>query len=1224
MPVRINLKELFGSDSQDTTISKVNFNFNKLLELGVGLPGNIGKTGGPGSLGPPGLKGDTGDKGNQWYVSSGNPNTQTFGGLQDEDFYIDSTNSQIWQYDKDTDTWSIIVDLGGVVNNYLTQAGSPFIRGFGEGSPFDTRYIMFPKRGNTITDQQNDGLGSNVDNDILFLSNFNEQYQSTVLDIANFPANTDDLYNALQKIYVDVTSGIPGRYHMEFGSLYDTSGILTNLNQNLKIRHGVVDVSGGAFYPTTNSSIFKGIFSITAPETALPSTILHNGIFEFQAPKYFVGAPNINNNISIQLGSRYGLGEEANYVLFDGINIKSKDIIGDAGIGIASNYNSTNLAVNAKNLLMLDTDGNNVDGIILNTSTFQNGGNIEQLGSVGANILPITSFVNGGLAFQENTFGNVGLAMSGDTIFMVEGTSANPPGLGSLDHILFKGWLYGIGANNANSPVVLTLDPSTGLVFDNTDRHPVGAGLCDIDVNGNYIYAVNNQMTSTYFPVLAGSNRYFITYFQILKRDLNKGPGTFDTVNLSTMGLDQALNPLHYNDDLLDGAWRVKLNGNKAIVVTNHLRHFGNSDVTLPDSNFGRTGRIVSIDVTDPINPKVSQFRSEQRAHNLDLVITNNYAVTLTIQVGSPIGSTDWNGYDVQVKVHNLDSLVSGNDLTFSGTDFITLSNNPTLLNSGNSNTNSIFNKFGAIDASGNHIYAAYKNGLFVSRLSFVGNAIESVTSILYNNDADIRVMDLKVSGDSLYILGAVGGANGYAPTNSSITKVNIKNPESPYVEWTKAIGERSCSRMLVSGNNLYVSKTDGLGQGTLIPIEVDGIKTDHANIGTLKSSDADITRDLRIGNSLNVKQSLSVGQGGVNSIGPVKGTSMANNARIWYRKTGVSLNSASPTVLVLNEDHGTKYNNKWAYKISIAGGDSFTTRSVTWIATYNQLTTQWDFREVSHSNMTAVSLIPVISTGTDTFSIALNVSSGIFDYTVESIYVGTHSISSPDSLKFTMGSDYHWQRDVNALYYLDGKVGINKTNPAFDLDVKGIIRGTEQVIAGPNSISSSDAAFIHLNNAHFFTTVSQSNLSTVTLVGGDLVLPGNAASINGTCTAGNISLFLQTTSSVARKILKVNFGIPYTYPPLGAFRKPIITITESLRGDDSFEGGYNLWTELVSDIPGKWTGFWLYTKGQMMSSNSWPAISKKKFGFDYHVIESFTSQQIAPGPGPGGGGPSL
>ncbi len=160
MPVRINLKELFGSDSQELTVDKLNFNFNKLLSLGIGLEGVQGITGGTGSAGPSGIQGNQGDKGNQWFVGTDDPNNgQTFNDLMDEDFYVLSDNSQIWQYDLLNDSWVVIVDIGSIVSDYLAASGTTFVRGFGEGSPQDNRFIMFPNRGNTENNLNNDSIG---------------------------------------------------------------------------------------------------------------------------------------------------------------------------------------------------------------------------------------------------------------------------------------------------------------------------------------------------------------------------------------------------------------------------------------------------------------------------------------------------------------------------------------------------------------------------------------------------------------------------------------------------------------------------------------------------------------------------------------------------------------------------------------------------------------------------------------------------------------------------------------------------------------------------------------------------------------------------------------------------------------------------------------------------------------------------------------------------------
>jgi hypothetical protein len=145
MPIRINLKELFSADSQSIVIDKINFNFNKLLELGVGEPGEKGFSGIQGAAGPIGLVGDQGIRGATWFVDAAqNPNTLTFVDLLEGDLYLDSNNLAIWQY---TGTqWNFVVDITNVINNYLVASPSPFKRGFGVGTPNDDRFILFNKR----------------------------------------------------------------------------------------------------------------------------------------------------------------------------------------------------------------------------------------------------------------------------------------------------------------------------------------------------------------------------------------------------------------------------------------------------------------------------------------------------------------------------------------------------------------------------------------------------------------------------------------------------------------------------------------------------------------------------------------------------------------------------------------------------------------------------------------------------------------------------------------------------------------------------------------------------------------------------------------------------------------------------------------------------------------------------------------------------------------------
>ena len=152
MPIRINLKELFPADAQEITVDKLNFNFNKLLELGIGEQGLRGFSGVQGSPGPGGIPGPTGIRGNAWFLDAVyDPNTLTFTEpLIDGDFYLDSTNFTVWQYNGAT--WDFVFDLTAIINSYLTASPSPFSRGLGIGTPKDERFIVFGRRDDNIND----------------------------------------------------------------------------------------------------------------------------------------------------------------------------------------------------------------------------------------------------------------------------------------------------------------------------------------------------------------------------------------------------------------------------------------------------------------------------------------------------------------------------------------------------------------------------------------------------------------------------------------------------------------------------------------------------------------------------------------------------------------------------------------------------------------------------------------------------------------------------------------------------------------------------------------------------------------------------------------------------------------------------------------------------------------------------------------------------------------
>jgi len=102
-----NIQGLNYSDSQNELVSKLNNNFDELIEFHGGIQGNIGPTGGDGAIGLQGLNGNsgiTGPRGSRWFVRSSQPGgTGTY--AVEGDYWVEVSTSKIyiftdsgWQY----------------------------------------------------------------------------------------------------------------------------------------------------------------------------------------------------------------------------------------------------------------------------------------------------------------------------------------------------------------------------------------------------------------------------------------------------------------------------------------------------------------------------------------------------------------------------------------------------------------------------------------------------------------------------------------------------------------------------------------------------------------------------------------------------------------------------------------------------------------------------------------------------------------------------------------------------------------------------------------------------------------------------------------------------------------------------------------------------------------------------------------------------------------------
>ena len=102
MAIKINIKELFSSDSQSIYTEKINYNLRKLLELGIGTIGEAGEQGDQGIPGPPGPKGitgDTGDRGTQWLISSTDPSlTSPIPEILDGDLWVNTSTGDVYSW----------------------------------------------------------------------------------------------------------------------------------------------------------------------------------------------------------------------------------------------------------------------------------------------------------------------------------------------------------------------------------------------------------------------------------------------------------------------------------------------------------------------------------------------------------------------------------------------------------------------------------------------------------------------------------------------------------------------------------------------------------------------------------------------------------------------------------------------------------------------------------------------------------------------------------------------------------------------------------------------------------------------------------------------------------------------------------------------------------------------------------------------------------------------
>ena len=113
----VNITGYTSSDSGSQNISGGNgtwFNASLVLQ-GIGATGASGPQGEMGASGPQGdmgASGNDGMRGSEWFSGATNPES-SIPGIQDQDFYFNTTDNSVWQYAAGISTWYLLSNITG-------------------------------------------------------------------------------------------------------------------------------------------------------------------------------------------------------------------------------------------------------------------------------------------------------------------------------------------------------------------------------------------------------------------------------------------------------------------------------------------------------------------------------------------------------------------------------------------------------------------------------------------------------------------------------------------------------------------------------------------------------------------------------------------------------------------------------------------------------------------------------------------------------------------------------------------------------------------------------------------------------------------------------------------------------------------------------------------------------------------------------------------------------
>lgn len=265
MSVIINLKEIFATDSQVEVSSKVNFNFNQLIALGVGQIGPAGPTGPIGPAGPIGPIGPAGPTGSLIYgttppVAATSAPVGVPSGVLINDILItqDKVLKRVATSGSNIYGWQVLTDFNSLVQTALGTNISPYVRLGATSRVVKPRVTAGIDLTNSLTSSDPNfaipGLGSNYQT---VLYNFNELKTrslaivgSSITGVSN--GSTEVSFNASSSAVVDITND---QITISAGHGLSTGQFVTYSNQGGTSIGGLVD-NGGYYVYVSSSTVF--------------------------------------------------------------------------------------------------------------------------------------------------------------------------------------------------------------------------------------------------------------------------------------------------------------------------------------------------------------------------------------------------------------------------------------------------------------------------------------------------------------------------------------------------------------------------------------------------------------------------------------------------------------------------------------------------------------------------------------------------------------------------------------------------------------------------------------------------------------------------------------------------------------------------------------------------------------------------------------------------------